>query len=166
MNLNPARKSRAMNTAAAIVVSCIALAFILISCWGSPPSTPQFQRGSLTISRNGKPVKTLTVEIAESMREMEYGLMFRHEMPQDHGMIFLFSTPQRIQMWMKNTFLPLDMVFFDESQTAVAIVENARPQDETIIDPGTNARYVLEINAGLAAKWGVQKGDEFALERH
>ncbi len=68
-------------------------------------------------------------------------------------------------MWMKNTFLPLDMVFFDDQQKVIAIVNNTKPQDESIIDPGMDARYVLEINAGQAAAWHLQKGDGFTLNQ-
>jgi len=158
-------KTRILNTIAAIVVACIVLSFIMVGCWGSAPTQPQFQTGELIIERDSKTIERLSVEIAQTNREMEYGLMFRHDMAPDHGMIFLFPYPQHIQMWMKNTFLPLDMVFFGEDQKIVAIAANAHPQDESIIDPGTNAKYVLEINAGLAAKWGLKNGDEFKLTR-
>jgi len=159
------KKTKALNTIAAIVIACIVLSFIVVSCWGNAPTQPQFKTGELIIERHGKTVEKLSVEIAETGREMEYGLMFRHDMAPDHGMIFLFPYPQHIQMWMKNTFLPLDMVFFSEDQKIVAITANAHPQDESIIDPGTNAKYVLEINAGLAAKWGLKNGDQFLLSR-
>lgn len=152
-----------MNAIAAFVVACIVIAFIAVSCWGNAPSAPQFKSGNLLIERGAQPIEKISVEIAKTPNEMEYGLMFRKTMADDHGMIFLFPYPQRIQMWMKNTFLPLDMVFFDETQKIVAIAANAHPQDESIIDPGMNAKYVLEINAGLATKWGLQKGDAFML---
>jgi len=159
------KKTKVLNTIAAIVVACIILSFIVVSCLGSAPSQPQFQTGELVIERDSKTIEKLSVEIAETNREMEYGLMFRHDMAPDHGMIFLFPYPQHIQMWMKNTFLPLDMVFFSEDRKIVAIAANARPQDENIIDTGTNAKYVLEINAGLAAKWNLKVGDQFLLSR-
>jgi len=160
---SPSKKTKILNTIAAAVMACIVLSFIVVSCWGSPPTEPQFKTGELTITRGAQSIQHLAVEIAETAREMEYGLMFRQTMPPDHGMIFLFPYPQHIQMWMKNTILPLDMVFFDENQKIVAIAANAKPQDETIISPDAEAKYVLEINAGLAAKWGLQNGDTFKL---
>lgn len=159
----PSKKTKILNTIAAVVVMCVVLGFIVVSCWGSPPTVPQFASGELVISRGVQPMQKLSVEIAKTPSEMEYGLMFRRDMAPNHGMIFLFPYPQHIQMWMKNTFLPLDMVFFDEQQRIVAIAANAKPLNEAIIDPGTSAKYVLEINAGLAAKWSLQPGDTFAL---
>ena len=160
----PIKKSP-LNAIAAIVVACVVVAFVAVSCWGSPPTAPQFKTGDLTLLRDAQVVQKLSVEIAQSENEMEYGLMFRQTMPPDHGMIFIFPYPRRIQMWMKNTFLPLDMVFFDTNQKIVAIAASARPQDETIIDPGMDAKFVLEINAGTAAKWGLKQGDQFELKR-
>lgn len=159
------KKTKTLNTIASIVVACVIVGFVAVSCWGSPPTAPQFKTGELQIVRNGEIIKKLSVEIAETPHEMEYGLMFRRNMPNDHGMIFLFPYPQRIQMWMKNTFLPLDMIFFDVQHKIVAIKENAKPLDQTIIDPGTDANFVLEINAGQAAKWGLRNGDVFALQK-
>ena len=160
------RKIEIMNLVAVGVVLAIVLAFLAansVNNIGSKTPAPQFATGTLDITRGGQIVKHLSVEIAKTMPEMEYGLMFRHEMSDDHGMIFVFPFPQRIQMWMKNTFIPLDMVFFDDGQKVVAVIANAKPQDLTVLDPGTNARYVLEINAGLAAKWNLQNGDSFKL---
>lgn len=157
------KKTIVLNRIAAIVVGAVVLGFLLASNVGRAPDAPQFASGKMQILRDGKTIKTLTVEIAKSEREMEYGLMFRREMAPNHGMIFIFPYPQRIRMWMKNTFLPLDMIFFDKNQKIVAIVTGAKPQDESIIDPGEDAKYVLEINAGLAKSWGLQKGDGFRL---
>lgn len=160
-----AAKKSPMNMIAAIVVACVFLSFAVVSCWGSPPTEPQFGAGELTITRGNAEIKKISVEIAESNNQLQYGLMFRKEMPDDHGMIFVFPEPQYIVMWMKNTFLPLDMVFFDSQNRIVAIHENAVPHDETRIAPDVKGKYVLEINAGLAKTWGLQTGDQFLLSR-
>jgi uncharacterized membrane protein (UPF0127 family) len=157
------KKTRVMNTIAICVVGAVLLGFLLASNVGQPPAEPQFATGEMEITRGAQPVQKISVEIAKTTREMEYGLMFRHDMAADHGMIFIFPFPQRIRMWMKNTFLPLDMVFFDDQQKVIAIVNNTKPQDESIIDPGMDARYVLEINAGQAKKWNLRNGDSFTL---
>ncbi|HCM83872.1 MAG TPA: hypothetical protein DIS76_04830 [Rhodospirillaceae bacterium] len=154
-----------MNAIAAFVVGCVFLSFAVVSCWGSPPTEPQFGQGEMTIMRVPLEIKKLSVEIAETPNQLQYGLMFRKEMADDHGMIFVFPETQQISMWMKNTFLPLDMVFFDEAQRIIAIHENAKPHDETRIAPDVKGKYVLEINAGLAKKWDLQIGDQFLLSR-
>ena len=160
-------KTKIMNIIAICIVATVIFGFLLansVNNIDNKTPTPQFATGTLDITRGGNVVKHLSVEIAKTTAEMEYGLMFRHEMADDRGMIFVFPFPQRIQMWMKNTFIPLDMVFFDDNQKIVAIIANAKPQDETVLDPGTEARYVLEINASLAAKWQLQNGDTFQLK--
>jgi len=158
-------KKSSMNAIAAFVVGCVFLSFAVVSCWGSPPTEPQFGQGEMTIMRVPLEIKKLSVEIAETPNQLQYGLMFRKEMADDHGMIFVFPETQQISMWMKNTFLPLDMVFFDEAQRIIAIHENAKPHDETRIAPDVKGKYVLEINAGLAKKWDLQIGDQFLLSR-
>lgn len=160
-----AAKKSPMNMVAAIVVACIFLSFAIVSCYGSPPSEPQFGAGELTIMRGNHQIKKISVEIAETGNQLQYGLMFRKEMAAEHGMIFIFPETQPITMWMKNTFLPLDMIFFDDQNRIVAIHENAVPHDESIIDPDVRGKYVLEINAGLAKSWQLQKGDLFRLAR-
>lgn len=158
-------KKSPMNAIAAFVVASIFISFAVVSCWGHPPTEPQFGAGEMAITRNGQEIKKLSVEIAESPNQLQYGLMFRQEMAPDHGMIFIFPEMQSITMWMKNTFLPLDMVFFDDQNRIVAIHENAKPHDETVIDVGVKGKYVLEINAGMAQQWQLQKGDQFLLSR-
>jgi uncharacterized membrane protein (UPF0127 family) len=86
--------------------------------------------------------------------------MYRKEMAKDHGMIFDFGPPTETQMWMKNTFMPLDMVFFDTDGTVLTIVENARPQSLRLIDPGMPVRGVIELNAGVVKELGIKPGDK------
>lgn len=103
-----------------------------------------------------------TVEIAITPAEQEHGLMDRTSMPADHGMLFVFPDSQPRTFWMKNTLIPLDMLFFDATQHLVTIQANAQPceADPCQLYPSNMpARYVLELNAGTAAKLGVRKGD-------
>ncbi|MBU6416460.1 MAG: DUF192 domain-containing protein [Xanthomonadaceae bacterium] len=102
------------------------------------------------------------VEIAATPAEQEHGLMDRTSMAADHGMLFVFPDSQPRTFWMKNTLIALDMLFFDESRHLVAIQANAQPckADPCQLYPSdTPARYVLELNAGTAAKLGARKGD-------
>lgn len=115
----------------------------------------------------GGPVVTLeghafAVEIAATPAEQEHGLMDRTSMPPDHGMLFVFPESRPRTFWMKNTLIPLDMLFFDADRRLVAIQADAQPckADPCQLYPSdTPARYVLELNAGTAAKLGVRKGD-------
>ncbi|HET9817655.1 MAG TPA: DUF192 domain-containing protein [Rhodanobacteraceae bacterium] len=103
-----------------------------------------------------------SVELADTPAEQAHGLMGRTHMPGDHGMLFVFRDSEPRTFWMKDTLIPLDMLFFDATGRLVAIQADAQPckADPCKLYPsGTPARYVLELNAGAAAKLGVRKGD-------
>lgn len=100
-----------------------------------------------------------SVEVMRTGPQRERGLMFRAYLPQDRGMLFDFETERRIAMWMKNTYLPLDMVFIAKTGRVVGLAENAEPLSERIIPSGAPAYGVLELNAGTAARIGLKIGD-------
>jgi uncharacterized membrane protein (UPF0127 family) len=101
-----------------------------------------------------------TVEVADDPAERAQGLMNRPSLPRGAGMLFLYEAPQRATFWMRNTLIPLDMIFMDETGTVTRIHENAVPLDETTIDGGDGVRAVLEINGGLARAIGIGVGSE------
>ena len=101
-----------------------------------------------------------TVELADEPDEREQGLMFRESMAQSAGMLFLYDAPQRATFWMRNTLIPLDMIFVDPAGTVTFVHENAVPLDETTIDGGPGVLMVLEINGGLAGRLGIGPGSE------
>lgn len=107
------------------------------------------------------------VEIAETDSERSRGLMFREKLDLDKGMLFIFEEEGEYSFWMKNTLIPLDIVWINEVKEVVFIGENARPCTEEYvcpsINPGKNAKYVLEINAGIAEKIGLKIGDKINL---
>lgn len=100
------------------------------------------------------------VEVADEPDERAQGLMFRESLGRNSGMLFVYDRPQRATFWMRNTLIPLDMIFMDESGTVTRVHENARPLDETPIDGGPGVLAVLEINGGLAERLGIRPGDE------
>ena len=100
-----------------------------------------------------------TVDVMRTRDELERGLMFRRDLPADRGMLFDFGAPQRVNMWMKNTYLPLDMVFIAPDGRVVSVKRNAEPMSEDIIPSGGDVLGVLEVNAGTAARIGVKPGD-------
>jgi hypothetical protein len=110
--------------------------------------------------------KRFTVDLAETSEQQSLGLMFREEMDDDHGMLFLFPVEGMRSFWMKNTRISLDIFYFDEQLKLVSVSENARPcktqRCPTYPSKGP-AKYVLELNAGKAAALGVKTGDELEL---
>ncbi|WP_373356787.1 DUF192 domain-containing protein [Pseudoroseicyclus sp. CXY001] len=103
-----------------------------------------------------------TVELADEPAERSQGLMNVPEMPMLAGMLFVYEEPTHATFWMRNTLIPLDMLFFDPEGRLVTLHENAVPMDETVIDGGTGIQYVLEINGGMAARLGIAEGDLMA----
>jgi uncharacterized membrane protein (UPF0127 family) len=107
-----------------------------------------------------------TVELAETQDKQALGLMFREELADDRGMLFLFPREGRRSFWMKNTRIPLDIFYFDADLELVSVAENVRPcktrQCPTYPSKGL-AKYVLELNAGKAAELGVLPGDTLEL---
>jgi uncharacterized membrane protein (UPF0127 family) len=99
------------------------------------------------------------VEVMRTKGELERGLMFRRFLPKDRGMLFDFGTEQPVMMWMKNTFVPLDMIFVGRSGRVVGIARDAEPLSETIIPSGAAALGVLEVNAGTANAIDLKIGD-------
>ncbi|HEV7319451.1 MAG TPA: DUF192 domain-containing protein [Ensifer sp.] len=104
-------------------------------------------------------VHELTVELALDGPQREQGLMFRKTMAPDHGMLFDFGETRRVMMWMKNTYLPLDMLFIDSQGVVRTIREDAVPHSEAIIDSGEPISFVLELNAGTVRRLHIRPGD-------
>ena len=120
---------------------------------------PSFTRGPLVIESQGGKQHKFTVELADNDERRAYGLMFRKSMPADEGMIFDFKQDQPVAMWMRNTLIPLDMLFIDRTGRVVNIHQRAVPHDETSITSEGPVRGVLELNGGTASRLGLKPGD-------
>jgi len=118
-----------------------------------------FPSASLTIATHEK-IVPFTVELATNEEQREFGLMYRKSLAENHGMLFDFFSPQHIDMWMKNTLIPLDMIFIDNHGVVTQIVENAVPESTTIIASDADPRAVLEVAGGSAAHYHIAKGDK------
>lgn len=103
------------------------------------------------------------VEVADDPSERAKGLMFREHMDRMEGMLFVYDRPTSPVFWMKNTPLPLDILFFSPEGKLTAVQERAVPFDETGLPGGDNVQYVLEIHGGLAERLGISEG---AILRH
>ncbi len=146
---SPARRGLARSVAAALA---LATALTALPAGAAPPLD------DLTIETGTGP-HHVAVEVMRTREELERGLMFRRQMAADHGMLFDFGSPQPVTMWMKNTYLPLDMVFIAADGRVVSVKQNAEPLSEATIFSGGTVLGVLELNAGTAARIGVKAGD-------
>ena len=137
---------------------------LLMACAQAPQPTPiqntvntKFKHeGQLTIYLADRPIKILAIEIADDQEQISQGLMFRTKMEDNQGMLFIYPDATPRQFWMKNTHIPLDIIYLNKDKRILNIAEHAKPYALTGIAASQgNAMYVLEINAGLSKKWGV-----------
>lgn len=113
--------------------------------------------------------QSYVVELANTDNTRALGLMYREQMAADEGMLFIFPDTQRRAFWMKNTLIPLDILYFDQNRKLVSISENTPPCKNTTTrcpnyPSAKPAKYVLEINAGLSQKHGFKVGDVLIIE--
>lgn len=105
-------------------------------------------------------VRMFSVEMATTDEERAKGLMYRKELPDGRGMLFDFTPEQTISMWMKNTYISLDMIFIGADGRIIRIAENTETESTKIISSGGPAKAVLEVIAGTARKYGIAQGDQ------
>ncbi len=108
-----------------------------------------------------------TVELAETSAEKTKGLMYRAELPENQGMLFVFEKDAPRTFWMKNTLIPLDMIFINSEWKVVEVKANVQPcrEDPCPSYPSEPAMYVLEINGGMAEKSGIKVGSIVSLRK-
>ena len=136
------------------------LIFIFISFTNANADTNKttFQKSSLTIQTKDSEY-IFNIEIAVTEKERSRGLMYRKELKQTEGMLFLYPEKQIIKMWMKNTLIPLDMIFINNNGKIIDIFKMTIPKDLTPIGPDVKLKGVLEINGGLTSYLNINKGD-------
>jgi uncharacterized membrane protein (UPF0127 family) len=138
------------------------LAAVLVAALGTfagPARAANIQSLEI-VTKNG--VHVFSVEMATTEEEKTTGLMYRKELPDGKGMLFDFTPEQPVSMWMKNTYISLDMIFIRADGRILRIAENTEPLSTRIIPSGGPARAVLEVIAGTAQKYGIQPGDRVA----
>jgi len=141
-----------------------ALVFVAFATVAPAYGEDIFKHASLKIETQNGPVQ-LDVEVADTERKREHGLMFRRSLAANQGIIFLFVREQVITMWMKNTYIPLDMVFIGEDWRIVHIAREAEPFSTDHIGSGYPVLRVLEIAGGQAEKLGLKPGDAVTLKQ-
>jgi len=133
----------------------------IVSPVHAEPSPAQVRNGSTVPLSIRTPHRTVRfrVEVARTPDEQELGLMYRKAMPADHGMIFPMDPPRRASFWMRNTLIPLDMVFIRADGTISSIIANVPPLTLATRDSTEPVAAVLELNGGAAARAGIKAGD-------
>ena len=111
----------------------------------------------------GRPEVSVRVELARSGQERAQGLMFREHLDADAGMLFLYDGETIRRFWMRNTLIPLDMIFIAGDLRVAGVVENAEPQTDTPREVDQPSQYVLEVNGGFAAEYGITAGTPVEL---
>jgi len=119
------------------------------------------KEGVLSIKKSDSDsiIKTIAIEIADNDYETQTGLMYRNSLEANHGMLFIFPDSNFRNFYMKNTKIPLDIIYLDKNKVIVSVQKNAKPFDETSLSSEEPAKYALEINAGLFDTWQVEVGD-------
>src|SRR3984957_4155962 len=135
------------------------LALVLLLFAVPAGALENFATAEATIATAGGPQK-FRIELALTDAQMEQGLMFRRSLAPDAGMLFDFKAPTSVTMWMKNTLIPLDMLFLDAQGRIIDTHERAVPLSTDIIAAKVPARYVIELNGGTVARLGIRPGDQ------
>ncbi|MGL5447258.1 MAG: DUF192 domain-containing protein [Rhabdaerophilum sp.] len=155
------------------IVAFLAFCFVVVAISLSTNLTRMSQRDAARAQQSGQPgvqLQPLTItsgdkrhnfriELARNESDRARGLMFRQSMPADQGMLFDFERDQMVSMWMRNTFIPLDMIFVFADGRIHRIEHRTEVQSERTISSGVPVRAVLELNAGTAERLGLKAGD-------
>ena len=130
------------------------------------PARPAFALGEVVVETGGEPVHA-RVEIAETDEQRQFGLMFRRELERIGGMVFLFPEETEGGFWMKNTFIPLSIAFFDDDGRILRILDmEPCPGDPcAVYDPGVAYHGALEVERGMFERWGIERGDRIRVIR-
>ena len=158
--MSPPRRS----LLALLAIGPVALALpVLVRAAGQPEITkaqPELAKEKLVIVTHDGQRHEFSVELAAGETEQITGLMFRTSVPADGGMLFDWGRPRQSQMWMRNTKVPLDMVFIDETGVIRRIAEDTVPESLAIIDGGPDVRATLELAGGTTARLNIRVGDK------
>lgn len=163
-----------MSTTKIVIFLSLAVLSFSMSCKEAAKSEIKTERisftkeGELQIfeSANDSLLVNLDIEIAKSDYETQTGLMYRESMQENQGMLFVFSEMSVHSFYMKNTQIPLDIIFIDDTFKIASFQENAEPFDEKSLSSEVPIQYVLEINSGLVKKWGLKVGDRISYSEN
>ncbi len=154
-----------------IVVFCLAVVFLSLHASGAIDAEeilqfnqdPKNYNVKLQVLEKNKEIVGFMAAVPDDDDKKMYGLMHLKHMPEHHAMLFTFLTKRVVTMWMKNTRIPLDMLFIDDNNVIENIVENTKPYSLDLINSEVKVTKVLEINAGLVRKYGIKKGQRVRI---
>lgn len=152
---------RTTTTRRALLATAAALVATSVAAWAQPTQVQNritFETAELFIESGGQRHR-FAIEMADSDERRALGLMYRTSLPADAGMLFDFKVDQPVAMWMRNTRIPLDMLFIARDGRIVNIAERTVPFSETSIPSKGPVRAVLELNGGTSARLGIKPGD-------
>ena len=132
----------------------------LWSACGANASLPQVT----IVPQQGDPIH-VAVEIANTEAKRQFGLMYRTDLPEMHGMLFVFPREGALSFWMKNTPRSLDIIYINSAHTIVSIARNTRPFSEEHLPSGKPAQFVLEVNGGFCQRRGIVEGDRIEFPK-
>jgi uncharacterized protein len=134
---------------------------------GSAMSEPQFRRdGTLEfLAQDDSVITTIAIEIAETEAARQQGLMYRRSMPDQSGMLFIFDKPDTLSFWMRNTLMPLDIMFVSADRQIVNIAHRTRPLSDDLVRAEGLAKYVVEVRAGFSERLGISPGARIRWSR-
>lgn len=115
---------------------------------------------------NGEPIKNIVVEIPETSEEQSLGLMHRDPISEDQGMLFIYSEPQQVSMWMKNVKFPLDIIFVNDRQLIESVQEETEPFSSTLYNSKGLCKYAVEVIGGFTNKYRIEKGQKIEIKRN
>lgn len=155
----------------AIAVTAAVLATLMTSCGAvMAPGAPQAQvvaEGELSFFRPGAaaPIARIQIAIADTPAQRSRGLMYVRRLPPDGGMLFVLDSAGPVTFWMRNTFVPLDIIFVNNAKTVISIAKNTTPLSDALIPSHGDARYVVEVNAGYCEAHGIKQSDTIGFRR-
>jgi len=127
-------------------------------------SAPVFSKeGEVVFMRDGKQIRRIDVEIAENDAERNKGLMYRPYIPDSAGMLFIFQEPRELGFWMKNTQIPLDIIYANAGKKIISIQKNTKPFSEESLPSNGVAQYAVEVNAGFSDRNDIKPGDAISF---
>ncbi len=157
------------------VVPIIILLFIVGFIFSAMPNFnqtstngPRFRKeGELQFlsAATGKTLAAIDIEIADDEMSQKQGLMWRRSMEDNQGMLFIMAAQEEQAFWMRNTYIPLDIIYVNDQMEIVRIRANTKPQSLSQITSDAPALYVVEVNAGFAEKQNIKQGDKIAFQK-
>jgi len=157
-----------------LLAALTALLGTIAACGGDhPPAPPKDPTQADATALTGKPTVVfataqgdvpVVVDVARTPTQKEQGLMWVEHLPEGRGMIFLMGPERLLTFWMKNTYIPLDMIFLDSQRVVVGVVQNAEPLTLTPRRVDKPSAYVVEVSGGFTAKHGIAAGTRARFE--